>query len=198
MTMVLGKEFEKLLDLLKEEKVPATFFLVGNNIDGNEEIIKRAYDEGHCIANHSYSHDYSRLYSGSGTVMEEYDKVEKKIKKILGNDFNNRLFRFPGGSVGGEFNYSKQRIAKKLNKKGIAHVDWNCLTNDAAGEYTKKGQIKMFNLTREGWHPLIILQHDKKTEDLIGTTKEIIKTLKKEKYEFKNFNELILVAKNIH
>lgn len=47
---------EKLLDGLKERNVKATFFVMGENINGNEEIIKRMYDEGHLIGNHTYSH----------------------------------------------------------------------------------------------------------------------------------------------
>ena len=47
---------EELLDGLKKRKVRATFFLIGNNIEGNEEIVKRMAEEGHLIGSHTYNH----------------------------------------------------------------------------------------------------------------------------------------------
>ena len=52
----------KILDILKEENVKATFFVIGKSVDAHPEIVKRAYDEGHYIANHGYSHNNSKLY----------------------------------------------------------------------------------------------------------------------------------------
>ncbi len=52
----------KVLDILKEENVKASFFVIGKLVDNHPEIVKRAYDEGHYIANHSYSHNNSILY----------------------------------------------------------------------------------------------------------------------------------------
>lgn len=52
----------KVLDILKEENVKATFFVIGKLVDSHPEIVKRAYEEGHYIANHGYSHNNSILY----------------------------------------------------------------------------------------------------------------------------------------
>jgi len=52
----------KILDILKEENVKATFFVIGKSAEEHPEIVKRAYDEGHYIANHGYSHNYKSIY----------------------------------------------------------------------------------------------------------------------------------------
>ena len=54
---------ESILETLKQEKVKATFFVLGSNIDYRKEMVKRMYDEGHYVANHGYSHVYSKIYS---------------------------------------------------------------------------------------------------------------------------------------
>lgn len=69
---------EKLLDGLKERGVKATFFLIGSNIEGNEALIKRMYEEGHLIGNHTYSH----IQLNTVNAQEAYDEVVKTNKII--------------------------------------------------------------------------------------------------------------------
>ena len=52
-----GQTTEKVLDILKEENVPATFFLIGDQFEGQEEVLKRIAEEGHSLGLHSMSHD---------------------------------------------------------------------------------------------------------------------------------------------
>lgn len=90
-----------ILDVLKEENIKATFFVLGINVKNNPDILKRTYLEGHYIANHGYSHNYSKIYASKEKVLEEYNKTEKVIKKAIGNnDYSSYLFRFPGGFEG--------------------------------------------------------------------------------------------------
>lgn len=188
-----SKYTNKILDELKKTNVKATFFILGTNIEGRENEIRRIYNEGHTIANHSYSHRYEDIYKNPEATLKEYNKTEKKLKKILGKDFNSNLFRFPGGSVGGYYEKQKKKSREYFNKKNIAFVDWNALTDDSVGADTTKEQIKVFNETRKGEKALIVLQHDSYTSDkTAGTVKVIIEQLKKEKYVFKNFNNILV------
>ena len=57
-----GKVTNDILDILKSEEVPATFFVIGNQIDNQEDIILRMRDEGHSIGLHSYTHERNNLY----------------------------------------------------------------------------------------------------------------------------------------
>lgn len=90
-----------ILDLLKNENIKASFFVLGNRVDANPELVKREYEEGHFIGNHGYSHKYSAIYASADTVMEEYYRTNQSIRDAIGNqEYNSLVFRFPGGSVG--------------------------------------------------------------------------------------------------
>ena len=92
--------------------------------------------------------------------MNEYNKTNEAIKKAVGNDkFNSLVFRFPGGSVGGTYNDLKKEAEKQLEEKGIGSVDWNALTNDAAG--ANSSQIYS-NVTSgiSKRHESVVLMHD--------------------------------------
>lgn len=66
-----GKVTTEVLDILKREEVPATFFLIGDQIKGQEKLIKRMVDEGHSIGLHSMSHSKSKLYSSDKEFLKE-------------------------------------------------------------------------------------------------------------------------------
>ena len=74
-----------ILEFLKQNNIPATFFLLGSRVELYPEIVKQEYDEGHYIANHGYSHVYSSIYQNSDTVIEEFEKTENAIKNALQN-----------------------------------------------------------------------------------------------------------------
>ena len=78
------KEYtEELLDGLKERGVRVTFFLMGQNIEGNEDLVKRMHDEGHLIGNHSYSH-IQLTKAGAQAVCQAVDRTSKIIEDITG------------------------------------------------------------------------------------------------------------------
>lgn len=110
-----------ILDLLKQENIKATFFVLGNRAKSNPDLIKREFEEGHYIANHGYTHKYSSIYTNSQTVLEEYNYTESCIQQALQNpDYHSRVFRFPGGSV--------RRLLQRHKKrsKTIFKTKWNC------------------------------------------------------------------------
>lgn len=73
-----------MLDILKEEDIKATFFVIGKYVDAHPEIVKRAYEEGHYIANHGYDHNNSNLYKSSDNFIEEVQKTDSAIGKAIG------------------------------------------------------------------------------------------------------------------
>lgn len=64
----------KILDILEKYNAKATFFVIGKNVENNPEIVKRAYEEGHYIANHGYSHNNSNLYKSEESFINEIKK----------------------------------------------------------------------------------------------------------------------------
>ena len=182
-----------VLDTLKKEDVKATFFLLGVNAQYNAELIKREFDEGHYIANHGYSHKYKEVYSSPEATFDEYNKTEQIIRDALGNqNYRSNLFRFPGGSNGGYYNEIKQTAKAYLREQGIVHLDWNALSQDSAGTYTKEQLLQNAIDTIGDKQSVIILMHD--SSDKILTSEmlpDLIHYLKEKGYSFKNIYDII-------
>lgn len=182
-----------ILDLLAQQNIKATFFVLGSKVEANPDLVKREYDEGHYIANHGYSHKYSEMYSSTQNVLDEYNKTNDLIKNAIGNEnYNSLVFRFPGGSSGGPYNDLKQEAKEVLKQNGIASVDWNALTNDAAGANTKEKIMENFYNTVQNKTSIVILMHD--APDKILTYEclpEIIQYFKDNGYEFKTMYDVI-------
>lgn len=182
----------QILDILKENEVKATFFVLGARVELYPETLKREYDEGHYIANHGYSHSYSKIYENKDTTFQEYIDCENSIKNALGNqDFNTYLFRFPGGSSGGKYEETKSKARELFREYGVAYTNWNCLTGDAEGKKTKEDCINEMIRTKGNQNSIILLMHD--ANDKIQTVEalpEIIQYFKNEGYTFKTFYEI--------
>lgn len=183
----------KILDILDKYDIKATFFVLGCNAKSHPDIVKRAYDSGHYIANHGYSHKYSKIYKNTSTVLEEYNKTENAIRAAIGNpEYSSNLFRFPGGAYGGPYEKIKKKARKELNKQGIAYLDWSALTYDAEGADTKEEILCNLKETMNGWNNVVILMHDAPDKEITyKTLEDVIKYLKKNGYAFKNIYDLI-------
>ena len=182
-----------ILDILKEYNVKATFFVLGNRVEQNPDLVKRAYNEGHYIANHSYSHKYSKIYKDAETVLSEYNKTENAIRKALNKeDYSSHLFRFPGGSHGGKYEKIKKDARKKMNESGVAFLDWSALTFDAEGAKTTEDILKNLKNTMKGWNNVVVLMHDAADKKITyESLDDVIKYLQKEGYKFENIYDLI-------
>lgn len=182
-----------ILDLLKEENIKATFFVLGTKAETNPNLVKREFEEGHFIGNHGFSHRYDDIYSSTQSVLDEYNKTNEVIKKAIGNNnYNSLVFRFPGGSSGGKYHNLKQQAKELLKQNGVASLDWNALTNDSAGANTKEKIMENFYNTIQNKTSIVILMHD--ASDKILTYEclpEIIAYLRNNGYEFKSLYDVI-------
>ena len=131
-----GPYTEQLLNVLANYGVKATFFVTGNGPEYND-LIGRAYREGHAIGVHSYTHDYSRIYSSEEAFFEDFLQTEQLIYEQTGAYTN--LFRFPGGSSNTvSRNYNRgimSRLVRYMTDMGYVFFDWNVSSGDA-GETT--------------------------------------------------------------
>ena len=117
----------KILDVLKKHNVPAAFFLVGNYMETNPELVQRMVAEGHTVGNHTMHHpDMSKL-SDPAAFAKELQELETLYTRITGQQMR-KYYRPPQGL------YSEEnlKMAKELGYKtvfwSLAYVDWN---NDA-------------------------------------------------------------------
>lgn len=183
----------QILDVLKQENIKATFFVLGMRVKANPDLVKREYEEGHYIANHGYYHDYASIYKSVNNVIKEYNKNEKEIQKAIGvEEYQSHLFRFPGGSTGGKYADLKSKAKKELNKQNISYIDWNALTNDAAGANTKKKILSNLKSTVKGKNSVVILMHDASNKILTyETLPDVIQYLREQGYSFDNFYSIM-------
>lgn len=182
-----------ILDLLKQEKIKATFFVLGNRAKANPELIQREFEEGHYIANHGYSHKYSQIYQNNQTVLNEYNYTEQCIQEALQNsNYHSKVFRFPGGSQGGYY-HSIKKVAKDfLRQNGIVSLDWNSLSKDAEGVNTKEALLQNVIDTIGQKQSVVILMHDAADKILTyETLPDVIQYLRNNGYEFKNLYDIL-------
>lgn len=172
----------QILDILKKYDIKATFFVVGNAAEKNPELIKRIHGEGHAIGNHSYSHNYSHIYRSTTNFLDELKTTEKILKDILGEKYETKIIRFPGGSFGDK----KAPFKKVAVKNGYSYYDWNALNGDAEGVHLPKGKlIQRFKATSKGKKELTVLMHDMGAKQTTADAlPEIIEHLIQNGYEF--------------
>ena len=183
-----------ILDILKEQNIKATFFVLGVNVNYKPDMAKRIYEEGHYLANHGYSHVYSSIYSSPQSVLDEYNKCNDLVRNAIGvQDYNSHLFRFPGGLVGGKYADIKRQAKELLNENNIVNVDWNALNGDAEKQSpTEEFEMQRIEETTENKNSIVVLMHDAETKQAtVNTLPKIIEYLRQQGYEFKNFYEII-------
>lgn len=183
----------QILDILKQERVKATFFLLGSRVDLYPEIVKRQYDEGHYLASHGYSHIYSQIYASPQCVLDEYNNSITSIRNAIGTqEYNPHLFRFPGGYTGGKYAQIKEQAAQLLEQNAVLNIDWNALTADSAGAKTTDEFIAELEKTVPKYNSVVVLMHDagdkKATVEALPT---IIQYFRDRGFVFENFYSII-------
>lgn len=183
----------KVLDILKNEEVKATFFVIGKYVEEYPEIVKRAYEEGHYIANHGYSHNNEILYNSKESFIEEVKKTDLAIGKAIGKeDYCSKVFRFPNGYMSPSNKKQKKRAVQLLSEINYSYIDWNCLNNDSMKKYTKEQLLQNLKKCCQNKNTLVILMHD--TKDVSNSSLALeasIQYLKEKGYRFDNFYNLM-------
>ena len=183
----------KILDILKEEDVKATFFVIGKYVEMHPEIVKREYEEGHYIANHGYDHNNSILYKDKESFMNEVEKTDMAIGNAIGiEDYCSHIFRFPNGFMSPSNKAKKKEALNILSEMNYTYIDWNCLNNDSVKKYSRQELMNNLKKTSKNKGALVVLMHDTKdVSDSSTILKESIQYLKSEGYEFQNFYDLL-------
>lgn len=187
------KATSKILDILKEENVKATFFVVGKHVKENPELVKREYYEGHYIANHGYNHNNKLLYKDMESFKDEIVSTDLEISKAIGvKNYCSHIFRFPNGYMSHVYTSQKKDALNVLHDLDYVYVDWNCLNRDSEKKYSNAQLLNNLKKTSKNKGTLIILMHDtadvNKTYDVL---KDSISYLKFQGYEFRNFYDFV-------
>lgn len=172
----------KILDTLKKENVPATFFVTGHYVKSKPDLIKRMVKEGHIIGNHSYHHpDFSVV--SKKTMKKEVEMLEDAVAEIT--DQKKMKFLRPPRGI---FN---EQTLKWANELGYIHVFWSLAFSDWNTDQ-QKGEAYAYDQVMKQIHPgAIILLHAVSSDNAEALPK-IINGLKKQGYTFKSLDDLIL------
>lgn len=151
-----------ILDILKEEQVKATFFVTNK---GPDSLIQREYEEGHTVALHTASHDYSYLYSSIDNYFRDLESVGERVKRLTGVDA--KIIRFPGGSSNTISRKYQEGImsylTKEVLKRGYKYFDWNINSGDAGVTTDSEEEVRMVTSKLSKEKENIVLMHDIKT-----------------------------------
>ncbi|HHQ2899447.1 TPA: polysaccharide deacetylase family protein [Bacillus cereus] len=180
-----GKYTQEVLNILKEENVKATFFVIGSHAEQFQNLIKIENQNGHYVGLHSMTHDYKRLYT-QGNFLTEMKQVQQILQRII--DKNPILCRPPYGSKPGLIQDLRDKVAEagfKIWDWTIDSLDWkyNKIPLEQSVPKIVENVVSQANKDTE-----IVLMHDIHPQS-VKALKEIIKQLKSKGYTFKTYSE---------
>lgn len=171
---------EKVLDVLKKQKVPATFFVTGHYLNTAETLVKRMVKEGHIIGNHSWSHpDFTQ--TADAKLKEELDMVKKKTEELTGQK-EMHYMRPPRGIF-------SERTLQLSNELGYKHILWSVAFLDWDVNRQQGWKYSYDNIMAQ-IHPGAILLLHSVSKDNAEALDKVITDLKKRGYTFKILDDM--------
>ena len=176
----------KILKILDKYNIKATFFVTGTSLK-DAHYIKDAYQKGHTIGLHTYSHDYELIYSSLKNYINDLNKIKELVYEQTGTYTN--IMRFPGGSsnlVSKKYNVGiMKRLTHKVIDLGYQYYDWTSINGDGEGIKTVSGlKQKAFEEIGDK-EDIMFLMHDSAAQDnTVKALPAIIDNLIKKGYRF--------------
>lgn len=175
----------QILDILKENNVKATFFIVGLRAQAHPEMVRRIVSEGHSIGNHTWDH---RILSGLSVdeVKEEVQKTEQELYSITG--IKTAMFRPPYGAASGH-------VVAEISSLGYNIINWNADTRD----WNKTSVPQIIRYVNKQVRPGgIVLMHcaggrDGNLSNTVKALPKIISSLKSQDYGFVTVEDLLYI-----
>ena len=172
---------EKILDVLKKQEVKAAFFLVGNYMERNADLVRRMAEEGHTVGNHTMHHPDMSTITDKAAFSRELQDLESLYKETTGRELP-KFYRPPQGIYSEENLKMAQELGYQTLFWSLAYVDWN---NDA--QPTKEQAFaKLLPRTHPG--AVILLHSTSRTNAEI--LDELLTKWKEEGYRFGTVEEL--------
>ena len=185
----------EILKVLEKENVKATFFVIGELVEENPDILKQVQEQGHEICVHTYNHKKC-IYSSKAEYLADYNKAFKTITDVVGHE-PSKFMRMPGGSSTTVADKGTIRaIRNELCDEGLYYVDWNISIEDALSTNVPVKKLlatfrKELKKTYIDPNTAIVLMHDGASNSTTHKAlPSIIKYFKDNDYEFKNFGDI--------
>lgn len=148
---------DRILDILAQYGVKATFFVVGK--EGYTDQYRRIVEDGHTLAMHSYSHRYNEVYASLDSYKADLTKLHDYLYELTGEDC--RFVRFPGGSSNTVSKVSMWDLIDYLDSEDMVYFDWNVSSGDSTGGNKSVDQLTNNVLENIGkYNNAVVLFHD--------------------------------------
>lgn len=170
----------KIMEVLKEFNVHATFFCIGKNIKGNEHILKQTFEAGHSIGNHSYEHGFFYDLKNTESLLRDMQQANEAIKNVIGK--TPAYFRPPYG-------VTTPALARAVKKLKFSVIGWNIRSLDTK---LRNPDLVLERVSSQLKNGSIILFHD----SIDGTEivlKNLLIYLREKNYKVVPLHELIQV-----
>ncbi len=168
----------QILALLKQYNAKAAFFCIGKNIEKHPEIVKQTFEEGHIIANHSYSHSHFFDFYRKEKLVSELQQTDTIIEKIIGR--KPAFFRPPYG-------VTNPSIRRALEVTGHLVIGWNVRSMDGITKNEKAIYQRIEKRIAPG---AVILLHDT-SETTVRVLEQLLLFLQANQYEAVSLEELL-------
>ena len=148
-----------ILDILDKYGVKATFFVIGKEDEESQALYKRIVEEGHTLGMHSYSHQYSTIYSSLDSFEDDFYHLQSYLDELTG--VKSVYYRFPGSSSNQISNTDMGSFISFLDENGVTYYDWNVSSGDATTQaYTKEEIVDHVLNDVVKYKTSIVLLHD--------------------------------------
>ncbi|MBR2179064.1 MAG: polysaccharide deacetylase [Selenomonadaceae bacterium] len=177
------KNTPMILDILKNYGIHATFYVCGNMVESYPQVLKRIYEEGHAIGNHSYNHVYKELYPSTDNFLKQISDTDEIIKSVIG--VRPLIIRTPGGRSG----MWTPDYEPLMTACGYVEHDWNVSVEDATAKKPTPQEMIHFvdeqtNRPLKDEMALILMHSNKGKENTAAALPGIIKVLVDKGYSF--------------
>lgn len=149
---------DRILATLEQYGVKATFFVVGQTGEADQQRMRDIVAAGHTLAVHSWSHDYKKIYASVEAYLEDFNRLYEWIHEVTG--VYPQIFRFPGGSINSYDRGVYQEIIAEMTRRGFVYFDWNVSAQDATVKQQAASVITESCLQGIGKDLAVVLAHD--------------------------------------
>lgn len=166
---------DRILDILAQYGVKATFFVVGK--EGYTDQYRRIVEDGHTLAMHSYSHKYNEIYQSVESYRDDLSRLQEFLYDTTGVWC--RYCRFPGGSSNQVSKVDMHDLIAYLDGQDISYFDWNVSSGDASSDYVSPDNIVRNSTSQlQKFQEAIILMHDaSEKKSTVEALPELIETI---------------------
>lgn len=180
---------ETVLDILKANNIKATFFVVNSNVEAHQYLYKRIVDEGHTLGIHTYSHQYTDIYSSVDSYLADFNKLYEKVYELTG--VKPTIFRFPGGSINVYNQNLYTELIAEMLRRGFTYYDWNVSSGDAGVTYSSSAIHSAVVGGVGSKDKSIVLMHDSASKQATAAALQNIIDSLKDTHEFRPLDNTV-------